>query len=332
MRSPIGSGPALGDEPSAESSSAAGGLDAGARALARAPADVPTDAAAAIGGGGGPGLVSTETKATRRGQADSDRAGSGAELSEWQRWVEGAVIEADPVKMRVKRMRRVILTSARYLEADQRAEGAAVPLAVTLTYRKAGEWEPRHMRAFMKRVGAWAARRAIRRLRYIWVAEIQERRYSRTGEAVVHYHAVIWLPASQARHFPFPDSNGWWPHGWSRVEACRCGAAYAAKYASKSGEAGAFPKGLRLFGAGGLGPVRRRMLRWWLAPTYVRQLGGCEHRWRRQRGGGWVSQLTGESVRSRYRWGGLRGGKLYFVRDDAILLFDASSIRVERRF
>jgi hypothetical protein len=98
---------------------------------------------------------------------------------------------------------------------------------------------------------------------YFWVAELQQR-------GAVHYHLIVFIPRSHK--LPFPDKR-WWKKGISNIRSVRQFAAYLAKYLQKgsSGEL-RFPKGLRLFGYGGLTWLERAMWRcqwlprsWWYA-------------------------------------------------------------------
>ena len=120
---------------------------------------------------------------------------------------------------------------------------------------------------------------------YVWVAEL-----TRAGR--VHYHLVVWLPASKL--LPMPDRAGWWKHGSTRTEAARNGPGYLAKYVTKGEGDQAFPKGLRLHGRGGLTDEMRQVVRWWLLPRYVREHFPSPSDVRRARGGGWLELQTGE--------------------------------------
>lgn len=159
----------------------------------------------------------------------------------------------------------------------------------TLTYAEVGAWVAQHVSQYVDRVQKWARRQGAGRLPFEWVAELQER-------GAVHYHVLWWLP--RRLMLPKADKRGWWSHGSTRTERARCGGAYLAKYASKiESKSGEFPRGLRLFGQGGLDAARRAIRRWWLLPAWVREAWGVEHSPRRCPGG-YVSRLTGEVLRS----------------------------------
>jgi hypothetical protein len=207
-------------------------------------------------------------------------------------------------------MKRAVLTSAR-LHAQELRGHRFWPCFVTLTYADGDTWAPNHIRSFLDNLRHWSHRRGIRKLRYVWTAELQDR-------GAVHYHLILWVP-HHVRRLPMPDSSGWWPHGSSRIERARDAVAYVAKYVSKGGEVDqdgclkALPKGARLHGSGGLSGASRAIRSWWMGPQWLRDLWGSEHRARRAPGGGWQSRLTGELVRSSWRYLGFRDGKVWLV-------------------
>lgn len=171
------------------------------------------------------------------------------------------------------------------------------PVLVTFTYAKPDDWQPRHLSDATKLM-----RRHWRRQGWpwlcVWVAEIQLGRLRRFGQAVVHYHAIIWLPVGEPA--PKPDALGWWPHGMTNRQDARSAVGYLLKYASKGGDcASLFPKGLRLFGVGGLGEFRPQYSHS-RRPGWLRertQVGDCI---RRRPGGGWLDADTGEVFHSPY--------------------------------
>ncbi|HHA2677505.1 TPA: replication initiation protein, partial [Stenotrophomonas maltophilia] len=78
------------------------------------------------------------------------------------------------------------------------------------------------------------------------------------------------------------------------IEKARNCVGYLAKYASKftSVVAGAFPKGFRTSGVGGLNEESRRELRWWKAPKEAREALGGDADIRKTKGG-WFDKATG---------------------------------------
>jgi hypothetical protein len=129
---------------------------------------------------------------------------------------------------------------------------------------------------------------------YQWVAEIQEERLERTGDAVVHYHLLVWLP--EGVYLPAPDTMGWWRHGSTRTEPVRNAVGYMVKYTSKLEVCDKFPRGLRLHGRGGMGPEVARQVRAYVSPRYVRDRFGVDCDPSRTSGGGWCNRATGELI------------------------------------
>lgn len=187
---------------------------------------------------------------------------------------EVGAIAAAP-RARVARMRRSVGFSARAIQA-QRVDGYVA--MVTLTYRDGRDWQPEHMARFMNAM-RMHAKRADWKLRYVWVAELQQR-------GAIHYHVLVWLPPGVM--LPKPDQVGWWPHGGTKIEAARSAIGYVMKYVSKAGR-GKLPRGARMHGAGGLEHVQRRARRWLGLPSFVRARSDVHDDWRPARGGGWRS-------------------------------------------
>ena len=184
---------------------------------------------------------------------------------------------------------------------------------LTLTYAKPDEWAPNHVAEALRRFMGYCDRRHADVI-VIWCAEIQEKRYLRTGDAVVHYHAIIdapaWLP------IPHFDTNGWWPHGMTQCEPARNPVGYLAKYASKAGECALFPKGLRLFGVRGLDTLTKRVVAWRRAPPWLRSVASAaclaEGSHLRRVKGGWLSVTTGEFFESPFELVAIIKGVVYF--------------------
>lgn len=194
------------------------------------------------------------------------------------------------------RMRRNVLNSARLIEGESVRPGFRVRrLFVTLTYRPGVEYRPHHLESLMTSIRNWAARRGCS-VPFVRVAEL-------TKAGVPHHHVMLWLPAGLM--LPKPDKRGWWPHGATKVERARNAVGYLAKYASK-GTAGdrRFPRGLRVFSAGGLSPESRRVRRWWCAPLDARQSLGTAADIRKV-AGGYMDRLTGSLWLSPWRVGWL---------------------------
>src|SRR6185437_11395795 len=101
---------------------------------------------------------------------------------------------------------------------------------------------------------------------------------------------------------------GWWSHGMTQRIRARRPVGYLLKYASKGQDAGAFPRGLRLSGYGGLtGPGRA--VRYWLClPGWLTRAAGSFQRIARLPGGVWLAESTGETWRSPYVFLGCTDG------------------------
>lgn len=190
---------------------------------------------------------------------------------------------------RLGRMRRgVRATSQRHEESYP---GFRVDrLMVTLTYRELSGWRGNHIKEYLRTLRRWLERRRIV-FRYVWVLELQRR-------GAAHYHILVWVP--RGIRVPMPDRSGMWTHGLSRVELARQPIGYLMKYASKGGDEVELPRGARIYGAGGLTPNERRIVRWAMLPRYVREVFDFSQRVIRARGGGWMSLTTGEWISAAY--------------------------------
>jgi hypothetical protein len=160
---------------------------------------------------------------------------------------------------------------------------------LTLTYRNADDWQPRHISAFLHAVDLWLRRRDLGAVRCVWVAELQ-------GRGAVHYHVALWLP--RRAYLPQADRRGWWPHGMTQTARAVFPIRYLQKYVSKLETKGVeFPKGIRLFGVRGLSPEGAANARFWRAPEWVRAKFGAGADPRKV-SGGWVDRLDGEFIAS----------------------------------
>lgn len=234
----------------------------------------------------------------------------------------------DRVAGRLKRMKSGVMTAARLIFEELEKSGERwQPWMITPTYRPGCEWEPTHITSLVRRMRAWAERRGFK-LRYVWVAEIQERRYSR-GDAVlgecVHYHLLVWIPKRLTP--PKPDKQGWWPWGMTQRLRVNRPLKYILKYASKGGEIVEFPRGLRLHACGGLAPPARNHRTWWLSPRWVRAIWSEQEKPRRRVGGGFISQVTGQWFPSIWRVISRFGDLFVIQRDDLDLVFPLDVLR-----
>jgi len=159
---------------------------------------------------------------------------------------------------------------------------------VTLTYRAGGQWSPRHISEYVRRVRKMLGRRGLA-IGYQWVLELTKR-------GVPHYHVLVWLP--HGYKLPKPDSSGQWEHGSSQIGWARKAVGYLVKYATKGHGEMPLPKGARIFGTGsGSEEVRARRHRMGL-PMWLGELEADGCRWRREAGIGWLELGTGEVRRT----------------------------------
>lgn len=231
--------------------------------------------AAIAGEGGFPGALSNSpTRGKDQRAAERTRARASA-LRQHLRAGGGC----DRLRARLALMRRSVGIAARGHEAARQRQGFRPDRAafVTLTYRPGVEWEAQHVKEAIRRARQWLKSQHQAALRYVWVAELQQR-------GAVHYHAVFWLPFGVK--LPAFDLAGWWPHGRTDIQTARDSIAYLMKYLSKGGGV-QFPPGLRTHGAGGLEHAYRRAKRWLRYPAFIKARADIEDDWRPARGGGW---------------------------------------------
>lgn len=221
------------------------------------------------------------------------------------RWSEQC-IKIDRAQARVTRLRKGVGVGAKAL-LNLGTECAENNVMVTLTYRGDNDdWKPRHVSDYIRKVRAWFADRCPgERLRYVWVAELQQR-------GVIHYHAVFFLPAGV--RMPQADRRGWWPHGFTNTLKATAPVAYLMKYASKvqSKTIGGFPRGARIYGLGGLDRAGAAFKRWVLWPAYVQGNASVSDRFRPAKGGGYINAETGELLQAEFAPTG--GGFQSFIR------------------
>ena len=192
--------------------------------------------------------------------------------------------EVDQDLLRLKRLKKNVITSARYHQHEVKDLRKMKSVMVTLTYRDDVDWSAKHISNYLTSVRNWFSRKG-HIFRYVWVYELTKR-----GRP--HYHVLAWLPKGLC--MPKADKRGWWSHGMTRTEWAKNAVGYIAKYASKGNGDQVIPKGVRLYGVGGLNERSRLFRAWWNLPTGVRRWGFPSDRWRRAPGGGWCCRRTGE--------------------------------------
>lgn len=144
----------------------------------------------------------------------------------------GEVIMVDLTRARYDRMRKKI---AAWGNETKDINGKMV--FITLTYKNVIDWEPNHIRDFIKKI-RYKYKGSL--IGYAWVAEVQKR-------GAVHYH--ILLKFNKSVFVPFPDRAGWWKHGMTNVSRTVKGVGYLISYTSKihQKDFDKLPRGCRCF-------------------------------------------------------------------------------------
>lgn len=200
---------------------------------------------------------------------------------------------------RCRRLKMAVWASGHLHGIPQKGHRPLQAWFVTLTYAEADRWQARHVKRAIDAFRRWCVRCGVS-AKYTWVAEIQPKRLERTGEAVVHYHLLCWLPVGTIMpkwDVPHVTKSGqqrdaFWPHGMTNTQRAKAGVGYLMKYLSKIGELTVFPEGLRLYGIGGLCPAARTVRAWYGLPAWVRCTYGVGDV--RRVCGGLVDMETGE--------------------------------------
>ncbi len=216
----------------------------------------------------------------------------------------GDEISIDRELSRIRRLRASLKHTATMHENTREAQPKGRRwkcVMVTLTYRDDGRDVENHISVYIRRVRAWLKRRG-HDSRFCWVAELQKR-------GAVHYHVLWWIPYTL--EMPMADVQGWWEHGDTRTEKAKRPISYLLKYASKLESkalgltpglirlgATAFPKGMRIYGSGGLTKEEQAERAWRLLPNWLRPHTTISERWRRAAGGGWESRDGSRTVPS----------------------------------
>jgi hypothetical protein len=207
-------------------------------------------------------------------------------------WWSENVISIDRQMQRVTRLRKGVGVAAKALHNS--AGNRAQKVMTTLTY--AGDnraWSPKHITGYIKCIKSWYLRLTGKKLRYVWVAELQER-------GVIHYHCVFWLDRGVT--MPKADKRGWWPHGMTKTEKAIKPIGYLMSYLSKieTKNVSQFPTGARIYGIGGLDKAGSDCKRWVLWPSYLQGNAAAGDCFKPSKGGGYVNHETGEFYASEY--------------------------------
>jgi hypothetical protein len=215
---------------------------------------------------------------------------------------------------RIKRLKRSVWSSGHLHGLADRGFRASVCWFVTLTYVGVNDWAAEHIKDAVNRFRKFCARAGVP-CRYTWVAELQER-------GAVHYHLLAWLPhgidmprwdrdytAAGAWQRFGVSSAGWvafWPHGMTNTQPAKSGVGYLMKYLSKLGMFHRFPKGLRLYGIGGLDGCGKSVRRWFNLPEWAKLSYGVGELVRKKVG--LVVSATGEILEAGYSVRHVPGG------------------------
>lgn len=207
-------------------------------------------------------------------------------------------------KNKLRRMRRGVISSAAIHQDELQDGGHRYRAALlTFTYADVDAWEPNHIAALQHHVRDWGARRGVK-IRGVWVLEVQKR-------GAPHYHCLFFLPRGLT--LPKPDKQGWWKHGFTNCKWVQRPVGYMAKYASKDeSKTAGLPKGARLWGVVGLGGHGRNVLRWWLAPQWLRGMSTAGDVLRKV-GGWWENRTIGIAYRSPWVLDTFAGGTANFI-------------------
>lgn len=150
--------------------------------------------------------------------------------------VTGVSFELDRQRSRVRRLQRRVAAWCDALKEHFSFYWADFRLVMfTLTYTRAEDWRPNHIREFRIALRKAAG---VGLVAYAWCAELQRR-------GAVHYHFLALV--KRGTNLPMPDKSGIWPYGSTRTETARS-PYYILKYAGKEHQKiGEFPKGMRMF-------------------------------------------------------------------------------------
>ncbi len=194
---------------------------------------------------------------------------------------------------RVKRLKKAVWASGHLHGIADHGHRPPVCWFVTLTYRGVNDWQAEHIKEAVNAYRRWCKGLGIA-CRYTWVAELQ-------GRGAVHYHLLCWLP--RGVNMPHWDRarakrKAFWTHGMTNTQKAKAGVGYLMKYLSKLGELTRFPKGLRLYGIGGLNTEGRAVRSWFNLPEWVKSSHGVGDVKRTARG--YLVRDTGELLPPAY--------------------------------
>lgn len=199
---------------------------------------------------------------------------------------------------RVKRLKRSVWASGHLHGVPKAGHRPAVCWFVTLTYKGVDDWKANHMSKALWAYRNWCKSKRVD-CRYTWVGELQKR-------GAVHYHLLVWLPHGVTMpqwDRPTRKAHGrerapFWSHGMTNTQKAKAGVGYLMKYLSKLGELTIFPKGIRLYGIGGLDLVARSVRSWLNLPEWAKAEFGVGELMRKKLG--LIVRATGEVLEPAY--------------------------------
>jgi hypothetical protein len=210
--------------------------------------------------------------ATFERQAQRAESGAAAGLVPSKTSLQGLIVNLsapDCAIRRIKRLKRSVWASGHLHGLAETGHRAAQPWFVTLTYVGVSDWRKDHISQALATYRAWCTSKGVK-CRYTWVAELQSR-------GAVHYHLLCWLPVGvRMPHWDRPtrkqggERAPFWSHGMTNTEIAKSGVGYLMKYLSKLGELTKFPKGLRLYGIGGLNETGKSVRAWYNLPEWCK--------------------------------------------------------------
>jgi hypothetical protein len=251
-------------------------------------------------------LVRAEARSTGCVSAPERRAAAGLVPSKTNLDLVINLSAPECAERRIKRLKRSVWASGHLHGLAENGSRPAVPWFVTLTYKGVSDWTAKHIAQAMQAFRNWCQQKGVA-CRYTWVAELQNR-------GAVHYHLLAWLPVGlrmphwdrATRKAKGGERPAFWPHGMTNTEIAKSGVGYLMKYLSKLGELTIFPKGLRLYGIGGLNQIGKNVRRWFNLPEWVKLTYGVDEVLRRAKG--FVLQATGEILEPAFAVSRVPGG------------------------
>ena len=154
--------------------------------------------------------------------------------------------------------RRTILANVKGIRSSL-SKGDWRQIFGSLTYKPEEDYVPGQITAFEHRLRSYCRRHRFP-FHFVWVAEPHQ-----SGKP--HYHYLWWVPLGVKP--PMPDKQGWWPHGWSRVEYVKYSVgSYISKYISKTTRI--HLNGMHTHGVSGLTGEGKRVRRVVRAPHWLK--------------------------------------------------------------